>query len=290
MYEGAARTSPDVQEAGRDVRDGLTIVDLTYAAPHGSHVPAYLIIPERQRPVPGLLFMHPGGLDRRSFLEEAGLFAQGGAVCLLPDAPYVRRQNPPVYRFTQDDHREFSQAVAELQSGIDLLQARPEVTPARIGFIGFSYGAVVGALLAGIETRIRGYILWSCVARLGDTLRGLGTLLPAAELNAYLGMMAPLDPIKHVGQASPAAMLFQAGRADKSMPEVEAQAMYEAAGHPKQLLWYEAGHALNGKARQDRYEWMQRQVCLDLPSPALLKALGQFTLKKMVRQGSGGGG
>lgn len=285
-----AQTPLDVQETGRETHEGVTIIDLSYTSSHGGRVPAYLIVPERQQPVPGLLFAHPGGLSRHSFLEEAELFAQGGAVCLLPDAPHVRRPTPPVYRFTQDDRKEFYQAVAELQSGIDLLQTRPEVVPSRIGFVGFSYGAIVGALLAGIETRIRAYILWSCVARLGNSLRELGKLLPAAELDAYLGSMASFDPIKHVGQAAPAALLFQSGRTDKSMPEKDVQAMYEAAGHPKQLVWYNAGHALNGKARQDRYEWMQKQLGLDPPSPDLLKALGQFTLKKMVRQGTGDGG
>lgn len=275
----------DVQEHGRETHDGFTVVDLSYAGPRGGHVPAYLMIPERQRPVPGLLFMHPGGLNRRAFLEEAGLFAQGGAVCLLPDAPHARRPGQPIYRFSPDDHREFLQAVAELQRGIDLLQARPEVAPSRIGFVGFSYGAVVGALLAGAEKRVRAYILWSCAARLGDFLRGLDRSLPVGELAAYLGMMAPLDPIKHIGLAAPAALLFQFGRTDKSVPEEDAQALYEAAGHPKQLLWYDAGHALNGKARQDRYEWLQQKLGLDQPSPDLLKALGQFTLKKMAKAG-----
>ena len=245
----------------------------------------YLIVPERQHPSPGLLFMHPGGLNRRAFLEEAGLFAQGGAICLLVDAPHARRPGQPIYRFTQDDHNEITQAVTEVQCGIDLLQARPEVTPSRIGFVGFSYGAVVGALLAGTDKRVRTYILWSCVARLSGFLRGLGKSLPAAELSAYVGMMAPLDPIEHIGRAAPAALLFQFGHTDKNVPEKDAQALYQAAGQPKQILWYDAGHALNGKARQDRYEWLQQKFGLDQPSPALLKALGQFTLKKMVHRG-----
>jgi dienelactone hydrolase len=232
-----------------------------------------------------VLFAHPGGLDRYAFLEEAGLLAQGGAISLLVDAPHARRPGQPIYRFTQEDHTEFMQAVTELQRGIDLLQARPQVDPMHIGFVGFSYGAIVGALLAGVETRIRTYILWSCVARLDAFLRELGKSLPAAELAAYLGIMAPLDPVEHVGGAAPAALLFQFGRADKRVPEEHAQALFRAAGHPKQELWYDAGHALDGKARQDRYEWLHRQFGLDPPTPDRVKALGDFTLKKMARQG-----
>lgn len=287
MSSADALAPLDVLEHGRDVRDGLTIIDLSFASPRGGRVPAFLIIPDRPQPVPGLVFAHAGGLDRHSFLEEAGLFARGGAVCLLPDAPYARRPNPPVYRFTQDDRNEFLQAVAELKRGIDVLQAQPEVAASRIGFVGFSYGAIVGALLGSTETRIRSYILWSCVARLGDSLRRLGTLLPAAELDAYLGSMVLFDPIRHVGRAAPGALLLQAGRNDKSMPEEEVEAMYQAAGHPKQLLWYNTGHALNGKARQDRYDWMQQHLGIEQASPEVRKALGQFALKKMVRQGSG---
>jgi dipeptidyl aminopeptidase/acylaminoacyl peptidase len=273
-----------VQEHGREIRDTFTIVDISYASPQGGRVSAYMIVPQRSGQMPALLFAHPSGLDRHALLDEAELFAQGGAISLLIDAPHARRPDQPVFVFTQADSDEFAQAAAETQRGIDLLLTHPEVDPARVGFVGFSYGAVTGALLAGVERRIKAYILWSCVAQLGGFLRGLARSLPADTLAAYLEMMAPLDPIRHVGKAAPSALLLQNGRKDRNVPVKDGEAMYEAASQPKEIMWYDAGHGLSGKARQDRYLWLQRQLGFDSPSPALLKALGRFKLKTMMRR------
>jgi fermentation-respiration switch protein FrsA (DUF1100 family) len=96
--------------------------------------------------------------------------------------------------------------------------------------------------------------------------------------------MATLDPIAHIGRAAPAALYFQNGLRDPGLPPPEAETLYQAACQPKQIHWYEAGHALNGRACQDRFTWLQEQLGLNPLPVDLLRALGKFKLKQMVRR------
>jgi hypothetical protein len=94
--------------------------------------------------------------------------------------------------------------------------------------------------------------------------------------------MQIINPVHHANHAAPSALLFQNGRFDKNAPENNVKALFEAASEPKQMAWYDAGHHLDGKACQDRYEWMREQLDLDPLPPELMKELGKFKLKQMV--------
>jgi dienelactone hydrolase len=283
MFEYNARLPLDFQEHTRRIKDGVTHCDVSYVSPGGGRVSAFLLTPPCEGPLAGILFMHPGNTDRRAFLEEAILFSQGGAVALLMDAPYARPPRRPIYSFTSRDHDDFIQAVVDLRRGVDFLVGRADVDPHRIGFVGFSHGAAIGALLAGVEKRIKTYILWGGVAHLTYFLRDFSKSLSASKLGAYLETMAALDPIHHVSHAAPSALLFQNGRLDKSMPETEVDELYQAASDPKQVKWYDAGHALNGQARDDRFEWLRAQLNLASLSSAQMKKLNRFSDISMFR-------
>ena len=64
----------------------------------------------------------------------------------------------------------------------------------------------------------------------------------------------------YVGHAAPAALLLQNGHLDTTFVEQDAKDLYQAAGDPKEIRWYDADHNLNEQARQDRAEWLQRQL------------------------------
>ncbi len=283
MFKYDTQSALDLKEHERQDRDGVSIYDISYASPRGGCVSALLLVPARDTLHAGLLFMHPSGADRYAFLEEANVFCQGGAVALLIDAPHARPPQQPFLSFTARDHDDLIQAVVDLQRGVDLLIVQPNIDASRIGYVGFSYGATVGAMLAGVEKRIKAYILWGGGARLTNFLRGRGKAIPKAKLEAYLEMMTALDSIYHVSHAAPSALFFQNGRSDKNVAEHEALALHQAATDPKRIAWYNAGHALNGEACRDRYDWLGEQLHLDPLSSTLMKQLGRFKLKQMAR-------
>jgi dienelactone hydrolase len=228
--------------------------------------------------------MHPGGTNRYAFLKEASIFSQGGCAALLIDAPYARHPVRPVFSFTEQDRDDLIQATVDLRRGVDLLLSRPDIDPDRIGCVGFSYGASVVAMLANAESRIKAYILWAASSNLTDFLRRQAKSFPEEKLGVFLDAMKVIDPIHHVGRAAPSAILFQNGRFDKNAPEKNVDALFEAASDPKQMAWYDSGHHLDGKACQDRYEWMREQLNLDILSPEHMRKLGEFKLKQMVRR------
>ncbi len=283
MFEYDAESSLDYEEHKCEMQNGVNVCEISYASPHGGRVSALLLIPEHDPPLAGILFMHPSGTDRYAFLKEASIFSQGGCAALLIDAPYARQPVRPFFSFTERDRDDLIQATVDLRRGVDLLLERPDIDPDRIGCIGFSYGASIVAMLAGAEARIKAYILWASSSNLTDFLKGQARSVPKDKLEVFLDAMKVIDPIHHVGHASPSALLFQNGRLDKNALEKNVMALYEEAREPKQMAWYDAGHPLDGKACQDRYLWMRKQLNLDLLPLELMQELGEFKLKQMVR-------
>lgn len=286
MFEYNSELNLDFQEHSCQARDGISISEISYASPCGERASALLIAPQHNGNYAGILFMHPSGTGRYAFLEEASVFCRGGAVALLIDAPHVRASHKPLFSFTENDRDEFVQCVIDLRRGVDLLSARPNVDPHRLGYVGFSYGATVGAMLARVEKRIRSYILWGGGARLSEFLRPRVKLASKEKIDAYVAMMTQLDSIEYVSHAAPSALFFQNGQQDKNVSERQATALHQAASEPKRIGWYAAGHALNAQACRDRFAWLREQLALEPLSPTQMQYLKQFNLKQMAKSKS----
>jgi hypothetical protein len=91
----------------------------------------------------------------------------------------------------------------------------------RLAYVGISYGAAMGGLLAGVEDRIKAYVLavgdGGLVSHFTgpDDTDGPLQRLPAADRERWLAAMRPIEPIRFIGRAAPAALLFQAGTKDE---------------------------------------------------------------------------
>lgn len=100
--------------------------------------------------------------------------ARAGAVSISIDAPWAR---PEPWK-TEDEgghitHPEvdrdiYVQTVVDLRRAVDILLSRNDVDPKRIGFVGHSYGATWGGVLAGVEKRIRTYVLMAGLPDVAD--------------------------------------------------------------------------------------------------------------------------
>lgn len=278
----------DLQVHERQEFDNVIIQDISYRSEHGERDPvervsAYLVSPRRTGGSAGVLFMHPAGVARHAFLKEAIILAGNGAVSLLIDAPYARPPGRPVFSYTSQDRDDLVQNVVDLRRGIDLLLRRLKIDAQRIGFVGFSYGATVGAMMAGVEKRIKACVLWGGGAQLTYFLRKHNRALNDVDLGKYLELMSPLDALHHVSLAAPTQLFFQNGLQDKNVPVEQAQAQFEAASEPRQIGWYKAGHSLNSKGHRERYEWLQARLGLDDLSPGQRTVLGKTTLKTMAK-------
>lgn len=257
----------DIRETRLREDEGVSILDLTYASPKGGRVPATLVVPEGSGPFAGLLYQHGMPATRGTLLPGAVTFARMGAIVLLIDAPFARRPgglDEPI-TFTEQDRHEQIQLITDLRRGVDLLLARPEVDPERLAYVGISYGGAMGGLLAGVEHRIKAYVLQVGDGGLvthvtGPEDRSWWMSKPEQARQDWVAWMWPIEPIHYVRCAAPAALLFQNGTADAAVPPADALRYQEAGSDPKTVRWYEAGHGLPAAAARDQARWLSQAI------------------------------
>ena len=263
----------DVEQGARPflADEAFSAYSLTYASPTGGRVPATLLVPSGTGPHPAMLVMHGLGDTMASEMFLAQRYARAGAVVLLIDAPFARpgrRKGPPL-SFTPRDRDEHIQLIVDLRRAIDLLLQRPDVDAERIAYHGFSYGAMIGGLLAGVEERIAAYALVVGDGGLVQHFTGIDDRggpvdeMPVDEREAWLAVMEPLESIYFVGYAAPAALLFQSGRNDDLVPQADAERFQDAGSEPKTVLWYDSGHQLPPEAECDAAVWLAELIAID---------------------------
>jgi dienelactone hydrolase len=278
QFDYDAKAPLDVKEVGRERRQGATVVDLTYASPRGGRVPAYLVVPEGRGPFAVVLFGHwmMGGSPLRhrgEFLEEAVVLARAGVVSLLIDAPHVR----PGFVLEKEEMRQAVQSsevarqqVVDFRRGLDLLLARRDVDPKRVAYVGHSFDAHVGAILAGVEKRIGSFVLMAggyaneeyVFDPENEKMVELRGRVGDEAVRAYFRDYAWDDPVNFVGHSAPAAVFLQYGRQDKPISEKMARRDFARFAEPKRIGFYDAGHELDAAARRERVEWLAQRLSL----------------------------
>ena len=271
-----------IEEGEGQAMDGIDVRALTYASPGGGRVTATLVRPTGAGPFAALIFSHwmvsPAlGGDRTEFLREAMWLARGGVVSLLLDNTHRR---PAPWRDPADprDHSRDDQVmihnVVDVRRAIDLLAARPDVDARRIGFVGHSYGANIGSIVAAVDGRLRALVLMAGVPSLTDLLRfnpnpeivAIRRSTPPEALERYLRVMTAYDAVHYVPHIAPARVLFQVARTDYALPLDDARRYFEAARSPKDLRIYDGtGHDLSAEAFLDRAAWLHRQLKFEAP-------------------------
>jgi dienelactone hydrolase len=268
-----AKLPLDYRDAGVETLPGAAVHDISYASPKGGRVPAYLVVPAGRGPFAAIEFVHWGQGDRSEFLSEALLYAKGGAVSLLIDAPYNRPDYPQGPSFIDNPQAErdlYVQLVTDARRGLDLLLSRPDVDPKRIGYVGHSLGATWGGALAGSDRRVRAYVLMGGLPRITDfsgddaiarMVRGRYT---AQQIGKYAEAVGPLNPENFVGRAAPARLFFQFARWDRYISRASAERYERAASQPKTARTYDTSHEFNDlRSWCDRTEWLRKELRLN---------------------------
>jgi len=204
----------------------------------GDRVTGRLLLPQgSDGPYPLVLLQHgAGGSAHAPYLEAtAGPWARRGLAVASIDFPLhgpradqkLAEQLPRGFDVGGGAEvsvlaLEFArQAVIDLERALDALSSMDVVDPDRVAYAGFSLGAMIGAAFCGLDARPRAAAL-----ALGGA--GLG---PAGA-----------DPAEYVGRVAPRPLLLVNALQDEVVPRSAADALFEAAGDPKQQLWFEAPH------------------------------------------------
>jgi dienelactone hydrolase len=229
----------------------------------GGQVPAFLVSPDLPGTYPGLILMHGSGGSRNDLLREGQAYARLGVIALLISAPPARRDPPgPFVTLTPSDRDEQIQLIVDLRRGVDVLM-EVGADAERIGYIGYSYGGAMGAGLAGVEHRIRAYVLDVADGGLvehftgSDDVHGELQQLDAEAREAWLAAMEPIEPLYFVRHAAPSALLFQSAQHDSLVTTDDSERLHEHSSEPKTVLWYDSDHGLPLEAWCDQAAWLR---------------------------------
>lgn len=275
------RTPLNIKQIGVQHREHANVYDLTYDSLQGGVVPAYLVVPKGLGPFAAVVWGHwywanSSMANRKEFLEEAIVLAQVGVVSLLTDGPLARSGHQEIKEpFDERSAAEFFQQVMDMRRGVDLLLARKDVDRKRIAFVGHSYNAGIGALLSGVDRRFKAFVLMAGttsdeVGRQTKEFQEFRQKVGAEKVDAYVAKYSYLDQGKYVSHAAPAVVFLQFGSQEKFLNAERARLYAAVVSEPKQLMIYDAPHALNAEARRDRIAFLTEQLKLKpLPAAAI---------------------
>lgn len=256
-YDRAAPLAPE--ESLAEDRPEYKAYKLTYSSANGERVPAFFILPTKPaaEKAPCVVLMHGLGQDKKALAMLWGTFTKAGYGVLAIDALYHGDRAPktPPQLFGTDvepTRKLLIQTVIDLRRGIDYLQTRKEIDPAKIGYVGFSMGGILGTLLSAVDTRVQAPVL--ALAGGDWKLMGKSSTLSAAVKarggqeapNIDWQLLDPLDPIHYVARISPRPVLFINGDNDTVVPVACAKELHEAAGPGKEVMIYRGGHVPAG--------------------------------------------
>jgi dienelactone hydrolase len=259
----------NLEEKSVETNGSIVVHDVRVNDVAGQSVAGYLVVPQGKGPFAAVLYVHwlgdPATSNRTQFLKEAEQVSQQGAVTLLIDMPWSVPgwfQN----RKTDEDYASTIRQVQNLRRFLDFLLQRPEVDRKRVAYVGHDFGATFGAILVGVDPRIKYAVFMAGTPILSDWFL-LGSKIQGDAREAYIKKMAPLDPINFIGKAKSVPMLLQFASHDQFIPKEKAEQFANSAHDPKDFRWYDIGHEMNAQAASDRVTWLETQLNIS-PKPS----------------------
>jgi dienelactone hydrolase len=239
-------------------RHGI-VRDVTYAVPGSGRARALLVVPRGQGPFPAVLYLHGAGGTRHDFLPDAQALARRGFAALLVESAWVGAAYsgvpglPAVRRFRDLE----AATVVRLRRGVDLLRSLPAVDGRRLGFVGWSAGARAGAIFAGVEPRVRAFVL---IAGGAAPVSAYLTGTPTALRPELQRLLDAVDPLRWVRAARPGTIFFQDGRRDEVVPRDALERLAAAAPAPQRISWYDAEHRPTPAMVRERNAWLATRL------------------------------
>jgi dienelactone hydrolase len=257
-YDSSAPIAPVYGKPGT-IAPGVTSRSISFASPSGHMINGEIIGGAAKEKHPGILFVHwlgdPKTTNHTEFEADAIALAKRGATSLLIDAMWSA---PNWFDHmgvdAKADLAESTAQVIDLRRSLDVLEAQPNIDAARITYVGHDFGAMFGALMAGVEQRPRFYVLMAGTATMDEWY-----LLEhkAKDEAAYRAIVAPLDIAGGLKQSKANAFLFQFSAHDHYIAPDRANLFFQSAPLPKGAFWYDAAHDLAVPAAfADRQAWL----------------------------------
>src|ERR1041385_7166967 len=214
-YDASQRLN--ISENSSEVYGTVVVHDISFDDVAGQRINAYLVVPQGKGPFAAVLYVHwlgdPETSNRTQFLKEAENLAQHGTIALLVDMPWSAA-GWFANRKLADDYEFSIRQVQNLRRSLDVLLQRPDVDRMRVAYVGHDFGATYGAILIGVDARVRYAVLIAATPILSDWFL-LGAKIQGDERQGYIQKMTPLDPTNFLGKAKSVPVLLQFATNDK---------------------------------------------------------------------------
>ena len=258
--------SKDLRLIGKRAQDGVESQLMVIQTPFGYRRIAELFAPQVHEPCAAILYIHwyePSSpiSNRSQFVEEAREMAGCGAVCLLIETSW---SDPDFFlkRTQAEDIQNSIEETVNIRRAMDLLLSQPNVDTKRFALVGHDFGGMYGVLAGSLDQRPTHYVVMAATPRFPDWYLYAPKLEGEAR-QEFIQQFSVLDPIAHIANLAPAAVLFQFGMDDPHVPKERADEFFHAASDPREIKWYESGHGLNEAATLDRKGWLKENLQLN---------------------------
>jgi len=225
---------PGVVTASRDVPGGHRI-DIELETERDA-VPAILVVPDRQlheNRCAAALLLHGFTSRKERMAEGIGrALLDYGVATLSIDLPMHGARGAGIDEVTRNPLQMIAAwrlALREVRCSLDYLSGLSAVDGQRLAIVGYSLGAYLALVAASDDPRCRAVVLAS------------GGDLPEQTPFATL-VRAAADPLRFVRRLAGRPLLMVNGRFDRTIKASQAERLFEAAGDPKEIHWYQGGH------------------------------------------------
>lgn len=253
-----------LKDIGTEKRGDVIIRDVTFTGATISDViKANIVAPVGKGPFAGILYVHWLGdtntTNRTEFLDEAVTLASEGTASVLIDAMWAQAGWYGA-RIPEKDYEASIRQVIDLRRALDVLLAQPGVDAKRIAYVGHDFGAMYGAVLAGVDPRPKTFVLMAGTTHFSKWF--LYGPQPKSKAD-YLKQIAILDPTNYIHQLTTASVFLQFASIDQYVSAQDTADFYAAANPRKQMTTYDAHHDLGTKdVAADRVLWLERELGL----------------------------
>lgn len=244
--------------------EGIKKEHLSFQSTPGEHIFAnlYRSAGADFKKIPALIFIHGGSAQGKNApycINLTETYARAGWAVLAIDMKYFgERSTDLLTAFTEKEKHDrlynnpplfldwVIQTVKDIQRSFDFLVDQVGMNSKRIGLVGISRGAVMGAIVGGIEHR------------LAATALLYGGHFDALET----GHLPAACPANYIGRISPRPLLMVSATQDTDfIRETSVLPLYNLAKPPKKIVWTEGGHGvLTDAARSQILQWLQENI------------------------------